>query len=587
MAEELTLVPLEKIWPNPYQPRSVRNAEKVESLARSIAADRLLQPPMARQVADEFQLAFGHTRFEAFVFLNEQTVEWFTENGWLDKYGYYSQMPLVVADLSDEDMFRYANAENAQREDIGPIDEAKSMKRALVEFKYTSRQVGELFGKSESTVRGAIRLLDLPESLQAQVNSGEMTVGAARKILSVRHLVENMEELVTSRFSTARTVDEIVQDKIDNQAIKLHTMWQRWNSDEKPRGGPDLWELSWTYKVPPYHMPTEKEFLKIWNGPKEISGRAVEDLANDFYRSIATIQPHLRKTWEQLYAENKPEVYPVLDLVKQLAEPPACTACQFYVRNDGNHLCALKACWERKFAEFTRKELEALSKKTGIPVYRPGEDGRTVIRLESSHDAEERRWFEARHEGLRLQVRQSSWKHAHTDSLNVCVLMTGAEAERIKAAEARAKKENSQEDYSARWKRDNQKRDLYVGAVQRFVLEQVCPTFASALEGKLAGALLDDLARRTHYTLPDKMPPAQKVVYNLVWSMHAVDGEARQTDAPLPVGYAAKHLQGVAKAWGVKLPPDWMDIAARYEPDLSEFPECCVSTETPVEEVAA
>ena len=93
---ELTLISLDKIDPNPWQPRTSEDAEHIENIARSIAADGLLQPPVAREVPPSnspqtgehglggeirYQMAFGHTRYKAFKFLAGQAGEWFEANG--------------------------------------------------------------------------------------------------------------------------------------------------------------------------------------------------------------------------------------------------------------------------------------------------------------------------------------------------------------------------------------------------------------------------------------------------------------------------------------------------------------------------
>lgn len=591
---------------NPWQPRLNEDSDHIANLAASVAEDGLMQVPTARVVDDghggkRVQLAFGHSRLAAFRLLrdlqtkltNHVPIDFDDESALaravaaadraLKLGASFDEMPVHIVELDDESMYRFAVSENIQRRDLSPIETAKAMARYRDEFGKKSADIGALFGVNESTVRGTLRLLDLPETMQGKLAAGEMTVGAARKMLSVKHLVGDLNELAQDRFANVRSVDEILQSKIENGALKLITMWSRWSNSE-PRGGDSLWPLTWTYQVPPYSMPTEKEFLKLWKGPEEIKGRSIGSWARDLAGSITTIAPHLSKSWDDLYSQESREVHPIIDLLRQLAEPPACTACTYYVKNDGNHLCALKACWDRKFDRWVIDELHALSKKMGIKTYDSERDGRTVNKLES-YSEHDRKWVESKHAGLRLMIKKSSYKHGFTDSANVCIVMTGEEAEAIKKAEAEQREMNSRDSYQAKWERENKKRDLYNNATRQFVIEQVCPTFAVALDGKVAGGLLADIAAYFRYNFPDGFPNGQKVVYALAISNSEVSSMAFRRDHPTPVQYAAKHLKGVAKTWGVKLPPDWLEIAARYEPDLSEFPEC-VSAETDIQEGA-
>jgi ParB-like chromosome segregation protein Spo0J len=583
---------------NPWQPRVSEDGEHIANLAASIAEDGLMQVPTGRMVDDghgsqRVQLAFGHSRLAAYKLLrdlqnklsNHVPIDFDDESALaravaaadraLELGTNFDDMPVHVVELDDESMYRFAVSENIQRRDLSPIETAKAMARYRDEFRKKSAEIGALFGVNDATVRGTLRLLDLPDTMQEKLAAGEMTVGAARKILSVKHLVGDLNELTQDRFANVRTVDEIVRSKIENGGIKLITMWSRWSNSE-PRGGDSLWPLSWTYDVPPYSMPTEKEFLKLWNGPEEIKGRSIGSWARDLAGTIITIAPHLRKTWDELYSQEPREVHPIIDLLRQLAEPPACTACTYYVKNDGNHLCALKACWDRKFDRWVIDELQALSKKMGIGAYDFGRDGRAFEKLEEYRDRDTA-WIRSKHPDLRLMIKRSSYKHGFTDSVNISVVVVGAEAETIKKADEEKRNNNS----TVQWERDRKKYELYQGAVRQFISAQVLPAFAPALDGKLTGGLLDALADRYSYNYNNaELPAAQRIVYGLIWNMSEVNGHARQTDHPTPVHYAAKHLQGVAKAWGVKLPPDWLEIAARYEPDLSEFPECCVSLET-------
>ena len=132
------LIKLTRIQDNPYQPRTVDDAEHIEKLARSIAADGLLQVPSGRnhQAGGSYQLTFGHSRRKAFEWL---AANWKKEK-LTDRYSGYSCMPIDVQELTDEQMYRHAVTENVQRKDLAPTEVARSMKRYMDEFQANSKQ---------------------------------------------------------------------------------------------------------------------------------------------------------------------------------------------------------------------------------------------------------------------------------------------------------------------------------------------------------------------------------------------------------------------------------------------------------------
>jgi ParB/RepB/Spo0J family partition protein len=187
------LMELDKIDPNPYQPRENEDPEHIRNLAISIGQDGLLQAPAGRVVNDRVQLAFGHSRLAAYKFLRD------TGNSG------YETMPVIIRVLSDEDMFRLAISENLQRRDLTPIEEARAMTRYRDEFGKSSMEIGGLFGLSDSAVRNKIRLLKLPPTLQDALRRRELTEGAARALVplydlpaDVRAMAEDSDELKPS-----------------------------------------------------------------------------------------------------------------------------------------------------------------------------------------------------------------------------------------------------------------------------------------------------------------------------------------------------------------------------------------------------
>lgn len=204
------LVILDLIDPNPYQPREKEDPEHVQKIADSIAADGLMQVPVGRRVGDRVQLAFGHSRLAAFKLLAAK--------------GYSAQMPVYVRDLTDEEMFRMGIGENLARKDLTPLEEARAMARYRDEFKKTSAEIGGLFGGlSDSAVRNKIRLLELPEDIQAQMAQSPISELAARELVTLYDLPEDFRKRAEENWQygyEGRKPSDIVHKALAGEAAE-------------------------------------------------------------------------------------------------------------------------------------------------------------------------------------------------------------------------------------------------------------------------------------------------------------------------------------------------------------------------------
>lgn len=176
---EIIQIKIEQIQPNPFQPRESEDSAHIQKLAVSIAEQGLLQIPLARVLSEEtdlnqhfqrFELAFGHSRLAAFKYLSAFNP-------------IYNTMPLIVREITDEEMFRLAISENLARKDLTPIEEAKAMLVYRDHFSKTSVEIGKLFGLSDSAVRNKMRLLSLPDGIKNSLRAGEITEGMARALI--------------------------------------------------------------------------------------------------------------------------------------------------------------------------------------------------------------------------------------------------------------------------------------------------------------------------------------------------------------------------------------------------------------------
>ena len=230
---------------NPYQPRAVDDPEHIKKLGRSIAAEGLLQKPTARKFGNNgagiVQLAFGHSRRKAFEWLREH---WQAE-GLTNRYNGYTVMPVDMQDLSDEEMYRQAITENVQRKDLAPTELSKALKRYMDEFNASSKQAAELFGMNDATVRGMVRLLELPEAAQVALDAGKISQGTARTLLSVQRIAPK-EAIVTilnkiEKNENNALPDEVIEDSI-GRLKDVVELWDDNRRDGKPRSA---WSNGW------------------------------------------------------------------------------------------------------------------------------------------------------------------------------------------------------------------------------------------------------------------------------------------------------------------------------------------------------
>jgi len=177
--KNLLQIRTDKIKPNPYQPRSKFNEDKMEELILSIKEKGIIQPVVVRPVGDEFELVAGERRFLA-----------------AQKLGMEKLPALVMEKLSKEEMLELSLIENLQREDLNPIDEARGYKRLLNECGLSQKKLSERIGKDRSSVANTLRLLNLPKMVQDFISNGELSEGHARAILS---LSDEKEQIALSR----------------------------------------------------------------------------------------------------------------------------------------------------------------------------------------------------------------------------------------------------------------------------------------------------------------------------------------------------------------------------------------------------
>jgi len=160
---------IEKIKPNPYQPREKYDPEKLAELANSIKEKGLIQPVVVRKTASGFELVAGERRLKAAKNLGLKLIP-----------------ALIMENLGKSGMLELTLVENVQREDLNPIETAKGYQRLLSELALSQNEISKRIGKERSSVANTLRLLQLPKSIQNMILSDRLSEGHARAILAVR-----------------------------------------------------------------------------------------------------------------------------------------------------------------------------------------------------------------------------------------------------------------------------------------------------------------------------------------------------------------------------------------------------------------
>lgn len=189
MAPESSL-PISKIKPNPKQPRHSFDENALEELADSIKQNGILQPLLVRKVGQTYQIVAGERRYQA------------------AKRAGLKEVPVVIKDISDEDVFKLALIENLQRSDLSPIEEAQGYRQLIDENGLTQEQLGKALSKSRSAITNTLRLLDLPVEVQEMMGEGKLSAGHARAILAVpseEGRIKLAQKVVAERLSVRQT----------------------------------------------------------------------------------------------------------------------------------------------------------------------------------------------------------------------------------------------------------------------------------------------------------------------------------------------------------------------------------------------
>ena len=181
---------ISKIKRNPFQTEKIYSESKIESLAKSIKENGIVNPIRVRYVNGEYQIVTGEKRLYA------------AQMAGLDR------VPVLLEQISDERLLEMYLLENSQKEHISPIEEAKYYALIQTQYSLTTEGVAEKLGKSRSYVANLVRLLNLPSEVQRLVDEEKVSVG------HVRPLIGMDEEFVISYTK------QIIEDKISVREVE-------------------------------------------------------------------------------------------------------------------------------------------------------------------------------------------------------------------------------------------------------------------------------------------------------------------------------------------------------------------------------
>ena len=178
------------IVPNPNQPRTHFNETELNELSESIREHGVLQPLLVRKKGSKYEIIAGERRYQA------------------ARAAGLTEVPVVIRDISDDDVFKLALIENLQRSDLTPLEEARGYQQLIKEKGLTQEELAKALSKSRSAITNTIRLLDLPKEVQAFVEDGSLSAGHARAILSVpseEGRIRLAKKVVDERLSVRQT----------------------------------------------------------------------------------------------------------------------------------------------------------------------------------------------------------------------------------------------------------------------------------------------------------------------------------------------------------------------------------------------
>lgn len=622
-------VPFESLLLNPYQPRSSRPVSKTIELAASIQKNGLRQFPVGREsIGKHIELEFGAGRLSAFMMmaqvqkrikngqtplmgefgLNDQDADEETRENfstlialasiWVETQEPISTMPVIIEDLTDRQMFEHAVVENNDREPLSTIDLANSMKTYIEQFGATSKEVGELYHLSGSTVRGMLRLLELPDVVQERLNEGSLSRGQANKLLVLQSISPDLVEKAANKIKAdqpVREVDNLIESIVIGSK-NTTLMWRSYQGKEV-RAGYGLWRLddNSINGIRPVdakallkqYKSIEKEVIKIDSTRKpfealEIMIQYLSDYLNDgMGDKESAVQEFLG------LFEGSEETF-VRFLLNQVS-PPTCADCQMHKIINDDHICANRPCHDWKKALWVHGELSRIADELSAPVYDPEKDGEcypdTPPRWGTDSEGKYRildNPFDGligKSHDLRIRIEPlTSTMHPHTNSTSIQLVAIGKAAKKLSAPSPEEKKEKVKSPEGEKEKKKVAVPMCYIlsGFIWKYIDLFTAPFLATP----------DNVIRALSYVIDDSTDHFDNP--NLYWGYEVEDElihikriythisiigwvvSTENIDSCSLHYLAAMIKDDIAGDLGASLPADWLTLASDYETGVSD-----------------
>ena len=197
-------IPIKDLSRNKFQPRKNFNKESLEELTNSIREQGVIQPIIVRPDKTnegKYEIIAGERRWLA------------SQNAGLH------EIPVVILDVDDNKSLEFAIVENVQRQDLNPIEEAKSYQRLINDFNYNQEKLSKFIGKSRSYIANSLRLLGLPGEVLTMLESGSLSAGHARTLIGLNNASEIGKKIIKRKLSVRQS--EVLARQFKDKKFKL------------------------------------------------------------------------------------------------------------------------------------------------------------------------------------------------------------------------------------------------------------------------------------------------------------------------------------------------------------------------------
>jgi len=192
VAQSENQVSINLLYANKDQPRKHFDDEKIKELTDSISTHGLLQPIIVtKDKSGKYQIVAGERRYRA------------------SKMAGLKEVPVVIKDFDEKEIFEVALIENIQRDELTAIEEAQGYQKLVNEYGYTQSEIASIIGKSRSHIANLLRLNQLPESIKEMINDGRLSMGHARCLIGLDNAEEIAQKIIASDLSVRKT-EELV-----------------------------------------------------------------------------------------------------------------------------------------------------------------------------------------------------------------------------------------------------------------------------------------------------------------------------------------------------------------------------------------